>query len=48
MTSDVMTGLDREFIIQPARSSGLGFRLLWRPLGFSSNKYVFQLHINFA
>jgi hypothetical protein len=31
----------------PARSSGLGLRLLWRPLGFSLNKCVCYMHINF-
>jgi hypothetical protein len=40
MTSDLMTDLDREDIIHAGRSSSLGLRLLWRPLGFSSNKCV--------
>jgi hypothetical protein len=31
----------------PASSSGLGLRLLWRPLGFLLNKCVFYMHINF-
>ncbi len=31
----------------PASSSGLGLRLLWRLLGFSWNKCVFYMHINF-
>ncbi len=31
----------------PARSSGLGLRLLWRPLGFSLKKCEFYMHINF-
>ncbi len=46
MTSDLMTNLDREVIIH-ASSSGLGLRLLWRPLGFSLNKCVIYMHINF-
>jgi hypothetical protein len=32
----------------PARSSSLGLRLLWRPLGFSSNKCVHYMHINYS
>ncbi len=31
----------------PSRSSGLGLRLLWRPLGFSLNKCVFYMDIKF-
>jgi hypothetical protein len=31
----------------PARSSGLGLRLLWRPLGFSLNNCVCYMNINF-
>jgi hypothetical protein len=31
-----------------ARSSSLGLRLLWRPLGFSSNKCVYYMHIKFS
>ncbi len=31
----------------PARSSSLGLRLLWRPLGFLSNKCVCYMHIYF-
>ena len=31
-----------------ARSSGLGLRLIWRPLGFSSNKCVIYMIINFS
>ncbi len=47
MTSDLMTDLDREVSFMPASSSGLGLRLFWRPLGFSFNKCVFHMHINF-
>jgi hypothetical protein len=32
----------------PARSSSLGLRLLRRPLGFSLNKCVCYMHINFS
>ncbi len=32
----------------PARSSSLGLRLLWRPLGFLSNKCVYYMHINYS
>jgi hypothetical protein len=31
----------------PASSSGLGLRLFWRPMGFSLDKCVFYMHINF-
>ncbi len=31
-----------------ARSSGLGLRLIWRPLGFSLNKCVIYMIINFS
>ncbi len=31
----------------PASSSGLGMSLLWRQMGFSLNKCVFYMHINF-
>jgi hypothetical protein len=31
-----------------ARISSLGLRLLWRPLGFSSNKCVYYMHIKFS
>ncbi len=46
MTSDVMTDLDREVIIHACQSLGLGLSLLWRQLGFSSNKYVCYININ--
>jgi hypothetical protein len=29
----------------PTRGSGLGLRLLWRPLGFSLNRCVCYMHI---
>jgi hypothetical protein len=47
MTSDLMTDLAERSSFMPARSSGLGLRLLWRPLGFSLNKCVFYMHVNF-
>jgi hypothetical protein len=47
MTSDLMTDLDRSSFMQ-ARSSSLGLRLLWRPLGFSSNKCVYYKNIKFS
>ena len=31
----------------PARSSGLGSRLLWRPVGILLNKCVHNIHVNF-
>jgi hypothetical protein len=31
-----------------ARSSSIGLRLIWRPLGFSSNKCVIFMIINFS
>jgi hypothetical protein len=30
--SEVMTNMDREFVILTARGSGLRLRLLWRPV----------------
>jgi hypothetical protein len=36
--SEVMADMDRELIIPPTRSSGLGLRLLWMPVGTSLNK----------
>ncbi len=48
MTSAVVTDLDREVIIMPARSSSLGLRLLWRPLEFLSNKCVYYMHVNYS
>jgi hypothetical protein len=44
MISNVMTNLEREVIIHACKKSGLGLRLLWRPLGFSSNKCVCYMH----
>jgi hypothetical protein len=48
MTSDVVTDLDRRSSFMPARSSSLGLRLLWRPLGFLSNKCVYYMLINYS
>jgi hypothetical protein len=45
--SDVRLTLTGRSSFMPARSSGLGLRLLWRPLGFSLNKYVCYMHIYF-
>ncbi len=48
----VMTDLDREVVMRACKSSCVGLRLLWRPLGFSSNKCVcylnaYKLFLNF-
>jgi hypothetical protein len=50
MIPDVMANLDREVVIHVryARSSGLGLRLIWRPLWFLSNKCVIYMNINFS
>jgi hypothetical protein len=48
MTSDVVTDLDRKVIIHAYKNSSLGLGLLWRPLGFLSNKCVYYMHINYS
>jgi hypothetical protein len=40
MIPDVMPTLTGRSSFIYARSSGLGLRLIWRPLWFLSNKYV--------
>jgi hypothetical protein len=48
ITLAVVTDLDGRSSFIPARSSSLGLRLLWRPLGFLSNKCVYYMHINYS
>jgi hypothetical protein len=48
--SEVMADKDRDVVIHscnPARSSGLGLRLLLRQVGISLNKCVCNMYINF-
>ncbi len=49
MTSDQMylPTLTGRSLFMSAWSFGIGFRLLWRPLGFSLNKYVYYMRIYF-
>jgi hypothetical protein len=46
--SDIMTVIDREVVILAYKycSSGLGLRLLWRPEGISSNKFVRPINLS--
>jgi hypothetical protein len=48
MTSAVVTDLDREVIIHTSMKFSLGLRLLWRPLGFLSNKCLYYMRINYS
>jgi hypothetical protein len=44
MISDVMAKLDRDVAFMYARGSGLVLRLIWRPLGFLSNKCTWYMN----
>ncbi len=44
--SVVMAYIDKE--ATPARSSGLGKGLLWRPVGILANKCVGNKHVNLS
>jgi hypothetical protein len=48
MTSDLMTDLDREVIIHAVKKFHPWIESVIEPLGFSSNKCVFYMHIKFS
>jgi hypothetical protein len=45
--SDLMTDLDKEVIIHAGKKFRSWIEAVMRPLGFSSNKCVYYMHIKF-